>query len=40
LALVEVDYSKEDMEIDIVIRNKLVRAKIIKTPFNTKKYKK
>jgi aminomethyltransferase len=40
LALVEVDYSKEDIEIDIVIRNKLVRAKIIKTPFNTKKYKK
>ena len=40
LALVEVDYSKEDIEIDIVIRNKLVRAKIIKTPFITKKYKK
>lgn len=40
LALVEVDYSQEDMEIDIVIRNKPVRAKIIKTPFNTKKYKK
>ena len=40
LALVEVDYSKEDIEIDIVIRNKLVKAKIIKTPFITKKYKK
>jgi len=40
LALVEVEYAKEGTEFDIVIRNKNVKAKAIKKPFYTKKYKK
>jgi len=40
LALVEADYTKEGTEIEIVIRNKSIKAKIIKKPFYSKKYKK
>jgi len=40
LALLEIDYTKEGTEIEVVIRNKSVKAKIVKKPFYTKKYKK
>ncbi len=40
LALVDVEYAKEGTEFDIVIRNKNVKAKVIKKPFYSKKYKK
>ena len=40
LALIEAGYTKIDSEIDIVIRNKNVKAKIVKKPFYSKKYKK
>lgn len=40
LALIEAEYAKEGMEIEILIRNKSVKAKIVKKPFYTKKYKK
>jgi len=40
LALIEADYAKEGTEIEIVIRNKNLKAKTIKKPFYTKKYKK
>lgn len=40
LALIETEYSKEGTDIEILIRNKNVKAKVIKKPFYTKKYKK
>ncbi|MDF2675789.1 MAG: gcvT [Bacillota bacterium] len=40
LALVDVEYAKEGSEFDIIIRNKNVKAKVIKKPFYSKKYKK
>lgn len=39
LALLDIDYTKEGTEIEVEIRNKRVKAKIIKKPFYTKKYK-
>lgn len=39
LALLDIDYTKEGTEIEVEIRNKKVKAKIIKKPFYTKKYK-
>lgn len=39
LALIESDYAKEGTEIEVVIRNKNIKATIIKKPFYTKKYK-
>ncbi|MEL7648873.1 MAG: glycine cleavage system aminomethyltransferase GcvT [Sedimentibacter sp.] len=40
LALIEAEYAKEGTEIEILIRNKSLKAKIIKKTFYTKKYKK
>lgn len=40
LALIEVEYAKEGTEIEISVRNKNLKAKVIKKPFYTKKYKK
>lgn len=40
LALIDAEYAKENTEIEISIRNKNVKAKVIKKPFYTKKYKK
>jgi aminomethyltransferase len=40
LALVDSEYAKEGTEFDIIIRNKNIKAKVIKKPFYTKKYKK
>lgn len=40
LALVEGSFAEEGTEFDVVIRNKLVKAKVVKIPFYTKKYKK
>lgn len=40
LALVEAEYAKEGTEIEISVRNKNLKAKVIKKPFYTKKYKK
>lgn len=40
LALIEAAYAKEGTEIAISIRNKNVKAQVIKKPFYTKKYKK
>ncbi|MDD4297990.1 MAG: glycine cleavage system aminomethyltransferase GcvT [Ruminiclostridium sp.] len=40
MALVESDINAEGAELDIIIRNKAVKAKTVKTPFYTKKYKK
>lgn len=40
LALIEAEYAKEGTEIDVLIRNKNVKAKIVKKPFYIKKYKK
>ncbi len=40
LALVDVEYAKEKTPIEIVIRNKNVKAEVVKKPFYTKKYKK
>ncbi|WMJ78292.1 MULTISPECIES: glycine cleavage system aminomethyltransferase GcvT [unclassified Sedimentibacter] len=40
LALVDAEYAKEKTPIEIVIRNKNVKAEVIKKPFYTKKYKK
>ena len=39
LAMIDSASSKENTEIDIIIRDKPVKAKIIKIPFYTKKYK-
>lgn len=38
LALIDVNYSKENTEIEINIRNKNIKAKVVKKPFYTKKY--
>lgn len=40
LALIDAEYAKEGTDIEISIRNKNLKAKIIKKPFYTKKYKK
>ena len=40
LALIEADYAKEGTEIEIAVRNKNLKAVVIKKPFYTKKYKK
>ncbi len=40
LALIESAYSKEGTEIEVLIRNKNLKAKVIKKPFYSKKYKK
>ncbi len=40
MALVESGYAAEGTEIEIVIRNKNVKAKVVKKPFYSKKYKK
>ncbi len=40
MALVESDINAEGAELDIVIRNKALKAKTVKTPFYTKRYKK
>lgn len=40
LALIDVAYTKEETEIEISIRNKNLKAKVIKKPFYNKKYKK
>jgi aminomethyltransferase len=40
LALIEAEYAKEGTEIEISVRNKNPKAKVIKKPFYTKKYKK
>lgn len=40
LALIEAEYAREGTEIEILIRNKSLKAKTIKKPFYTKKYKK
>lgn len=40
LALIDAEYAKEGTEIEISIRNKSIKAKVIKKPFYTKKYKK
>lgn len=39
LALIDAEYSKEGIEIEISVRNKNLKAKVIKKPFYTKKYK-
>ncbi|MGD9569746.1 MAG: glycine cleavage system aminomethyltransferase GcvT [Sedimentibacter sp.] len=40
LALIDAEYSKEGTEIEISVRNKNLKAKVIKKPFYSKKYKK
>lgn len=40
MALLNSEYALEGMEIEVVIRNKLLKAKIVKKPFYAKKYKK
>lgn len=40
MAVIQKQYSAEGTEIEIVIRNKNVKAKVVKLPFYTKKYKK
>lgn len=40
LALIEAEYAREGTEIEISVRNKNLKAKVIKKPFYTKKYKK
>lgn len=40
LALIDSEYAKEGTEIEISIRNKNLKARVIKKPFYTKKYKK
>ena len=40
LALIDIEYTKEETEIEISIRNKNLKAKVIKKPFYNKKYKK
>ena len=40
LALIDSSYAKEGTEIEIIIRNKNLKAEIIKKPFYSKKYKK
>ena len=40
LALIDSAYSKEGTEIEVLIRNKNLKAKVIKKPFYSKKYKK
>lgn len=40
LALINAEYAKENTEIEISIRNKNLKASVIKKPFYTKKYKK
>lgn len=39
-ALIDAEYAKEGTEIEVSVRNKKLKAKIIKRPFYTKKYKK
>lgn len=36
LALIDSKYAEEGSEINIIIRNKVLRAKIVKTPFYTR----
>jgi aminomethyltransferase len=40
LALIDAGYAKEGEEIEVVVRNRNLKAKIIKKPFYSKKYKK
>ena len=40
LALVDIAYAAEGTELDILIRNKQIRAKVVPKPFYSKKYKK
>jgi aminomethyltransferase len=40
LALIDSAYAKEGTEIEIVIRNKNLKAEVIKKPFYSKKYRK
>lgn len=40
LALVDIAYAAEGTELDIVIRNKQIRARVVSKPFYSKKYKK
>ena len=40
LALLESRFAEEDTRVDIVIRNKSLKAKVVKTPFYVKRYKK
>jgi len=40
LALVESRFAEENTYVDVVVRNKLLKAKVIKTPFYVKRYKK
>jgi len=40
LALIDAEYANEGGEIEIVVRNKNLKAKIVKKPFYQKKYKK
>ena len=40
LALIDASYTMEGGELEVVIRNKALKAKIIKKPFYAKKYKK
>jgi aminomethyltransferase len=40
LALVRTDYSKMGTELDVIVRDKPVRAQIVKTPFYQSRYKK
>lgn len=39
LALIDAEYAKEGSDIEISVRNKNLKAKVIKKPFYTKKYK-
>lgn len=39
LALLDIEFSEEGREVEVLIRNKLLKAKIIKKPFYAKKYK-
>jgi len=39
LALIDIEYSQTGTELDIVIRNRPLKARTVKTPFYTKKYK-
>ncbi|MBK5246125.1 MAG: glycine cleavage system aminomethyltransferase GcvT [Peptostreptococcaceae bacterium] len=39
LALMDIEFSEEGREVEVLIRNKLLKTKIIKKPFYAKKYK-
>lgn len=39
MALIETGYSDMETELDVIIRNRPVKAKVVKLPFYTKKYK-